>query len=214
MLSQEGGPVDRIMGNADAAWAGLEDAVGIMGTLLKNRRAGETGLAWNRPALAGPETLTVTSPAFTDGAAIPAEHAAKRIGGRETSPPLDWTPAPDGAAELLFVMEDADVPMGKPLVHSIALIAPSVEGLPAGALDIAAVPAGVTLLRPSFGRGYLGPAPIKGHGPHRYVFQLFALGGPAAADAAAASRANPRVVLAGVSSRVLARGRLTGTYER
>jgi hypothetical protein len=25
------------------------------------------------------------------------------------------------------------------------------------------------------GRGYLGQAPIRGHGPHRYVFELFAL---------------------------------------
>jgi phosphatidylethanolamine-binding protein (PEBP) family uncharacterized protein len=213
MLPQALVPVDRIMGIADATVAGLEDAVGIMGTLLRNRRAGETRLAWNMPGLAGAETLALTSPAFTDGAAIPVEHAAKRIGGRETSPPLAWTPAPDGTAVLLLVMEDADVPMGKPLVHSIALIAPSVAGLPAGALDPAAVPAGVTLLRPSFGRGYLGPAPIKGHGPHRYVFQLFALGRPAG-DAAAAARANPRAVLAGITAPVLARGRLTGTYER
>jgi hypothetical protein len=43
----------------------------ILGTLLKNRRAGEAGLVWNLPALAGPETLQLSSPAFADGAAIP-----------------------------------------------------------------------------------------------------------------------------------------------
>jgi hypothetical protein len=66
----------------------------FIGTLLKNRRAGETGLAWNLPALAGPETLHLASPAFTDGAPIPAEHAGTRVGGRETSPPLSWSAAP------------------------------------------------------------------------------------------------------------------------
>ena len=33
----------------------------IVGTLLKNRRAGEAGLAWHLPALAGPETLQLSS---------------------------------------------------------------------------------------------------------------------------------------------------------
>ena len=188
--------------------------MGIVGTLLKNRRAGEAGLAWNLPALAGPETITLTSPAFADGAPIPAEHAGKRAGGRETSPALEWVPVPDGTAELLLVMEDVDVPMGKPLVHLLALIEPTVTGLPAAALDPAAPPQGVRLLKPSFGRGYLGPAPIKGHGAHRYVFQVFALGRPAGRGESGTAQGNPRDFLATVTGPVLGRGRLTGTYER
>jgi phosphatidylethanolamine-binding protein (PEBP) family uncharacterized protein len=66
------------------------------------------------------------------------------------------------------------------------------------------------------GRGYLGPEPIKGHGPHRYVFQIFAL--PAAITSAAGGAtldtAKPRAVLAAVSGPVLARGRLDGRYTR
>jgi hypothetical protein len=64
------------------------------------------------------------------------------------------------------------------------------------------------------GSGYIGPAPIKGHGPHRYVFQLFALPAADAPDGAAAARTAPRALLAAVRGPVLARARLTGTYER
>jgi Raf kinase inhibitor-like YbhB/YbcL family protein len=186
----------------------------ILGTLLRNRRAGETGLAWNLPALAGPETLQLSSPAFADGAAIPVEHAGKRVGGRETSPPLAWSTVPAGTAELLLVAEDVDAPMGKPFVHLLALIEPPVTTLDAGALSPADAAVGVRLLKSTMGRRYVGPSPIKGHGPHHYVFQLFALAAPAAPDSTAASAASPRVLLGEVRGPALARGRLTGTYER
>lgn len=184
-----------------------------MGTLLKNRRAGETGLAWNLPALAGPETLPLSSPAFADGAPIPAGHAGKRVGGGDVSPPLSWSAVPAGTAELLLVAEDTDAPTGKPFVHLLALVEPAVTSLDAGALSPAAAAVGVRLLKSTMGRGFVGPAPIKGHGPHHYVFQLFALAAPAVADGAAANE-SPRSVLGAVRGPVLARGRLTGTYER
>ena len=186
----------------------------LLGTLLKKRRAGETGLAWNLPGLAGPDTLQLASPAFADGAPVPVEHAATRVGGRETSPPLSWSAVPAGTAGLLLVMEDADVPLGKPFVHLMAIIDPAVSELPAGALDKGTAHAGVRLLRSTLTSGYIGPAPIKGHGPHRYMFQLFALPAPVAPDEAAAARTAPRALLAAVRGPVLARARLTGTYER
>jgi Glyoxalase-like domain len=39
-------------------------AVPLLGTLLKNRRAGENNLAWNLPALAGPVVLKLRSDGF------------------------------------------------------------------------------------------------------------------------------------------------------
>ena len=39
----------------------------LLGTLLKNRRAGETHLAWNLPNLQAPELLSVTSQHFEEG---------------------------------------------------------------------------------------------------------------------------------------------------
>ena len=190
------------------------DAIGVVGVLLKNRRAGETKLAWNLPNLSAPETLVLTSGAFGDGEAIPAEHAGKRAGGRNLSPQLAWSAPPDGTTELLLVVEDADAPTPRPFVHCVALIEPQVRELPSGALAAGNPAAGVRVLRSGMGRGYLGPEPIKGHGPHHYTFQLFALATAAAGGEAAAEQAKPRALLSSVSGPVLARGRLTGVYER
>lgn len=188
----------------------------ILGTLLKNKRAGEARLAWNLPALAGPETLTLTSGDFEPGGTLPLAQAGKRAGGGNTSPALAWTGTPADTAQLLLVVEDTDSPTSAPFVHCVALLEPGLTALPAGALDAAAPAAGVRLLRSGMGRGYLGAEPVKGHGPHRYVFQLFAL--PAAlataAGGAALESAKPRAVLGAVSGPVLARARLDGFYER
>jgi Raf kinase inhibitor-like YbhB/YbcL family protein len=193
--------------------------VAILGKLLTNRRAGETGLAWNQDTLAGPEILRVSSPAFAEGGKIPSEHAGRRIGGQNISPALSWTEQPADTTQLLLFVEDVDAPTFKPFVHCVALLAPDLAaaGLPAGALDRDKPADGVTLLRAQLGSGYHGPEPIKGHGPHRYVFQVFALGTPLpeTVDGAPITRIPARRIPTLVASgSLLARGRLTGTYER
>jgi phosphatidylethanolamine-binding protein (PEBP) family uncharacterized protein len=188
----------------------------LLGRLLNNRRAGETHLAWNLPNLRGPEPLTLTSRHFGDGDAMPLEHGAKTIGGDNLSPHLAWTPPPSGTEQLLLVVEDIDVPVRKPAVHCVALIDPAAEHLDPGALNTRQPAAGVRLLRSTIGRGYHGPAPIKGHGPHRYVFQLFALAAPLdrAPGPTPVDRARPRALLPAITTPVLARTRLTGVFER
>lgn len=190
-----------------------------MGTVLRKLRAGETHLAWNLPNLAGPETMTLTSRAFADGGAIPREHAGKRAGGQNVSPELSWSAVPDGCPQLMLVIEDIDAPLPKPFVHCVALIDPSravvtQTSLEPAALSAEAPGAGVQILRSGMGRGYMGPEPIKGHGPHRYVFQLFALPKAMAVTSIALAQAKPRTVMTTASGPVLARARLTGTYER
>ncbi|MCO6009104.1 YbhB/YbcL family Raf kinase inhibitor-like protein [Actinoallomurus purpureus] len=187
----------------------------VVGKLLKNRRAGQAGLAWNSPNLAGADTLALSSPDFEHEETIPTAHAAKRAGGKDLSPALAWSPVPEGTAQLLLVIEDPDAPTAAPFVHCVALIDPSATGLAQGALDAKNPSGGVHLLRSGMGHGYLGPAPIKGHGPHRYVFQLFALAKPVTvgSSGAALDSAKPRDVLA-AAGHVLARGRLDGFYER
>lgn len=188
----------------------------ILGTLLKNKRAGEARLAWNLPALAGPEGLELRSPDFEPGGAIPQAHAGKRAGGENRSPALAWSGAPAGTAQLLLVVQDVDSPTRVPFVHCVALLEPDLAALTAGALNAESPAPGARVLRSGMGRGYLGPEPIKGHGPHRYVFQLFAL--PAALtsaeDGAPLDAAKPAAVLAAVRGPALARGRVDGLYTR
>lgn len=188
----------------------------ILGTLLKNKRAGEADLAWNLPAMAGPETLGLHSPDFEHESAIPKAHAGKRAGGENRSPALAWDGAPEGTAQLLLVVQDVDSPTRTPFVHCVALLEPDLVTLPAGALNGESPARGARVLRSGIRRGYTGPEPIKGHGPHRYVFQLFAL--PAAITSAEGGAtldaAKPKAVLAAVSGPALARGRLDGLYTR
>jgi hypothetical protein len=70
--------------------------------------------------------------------------------------------------------------------------------------------AGMRFIPGSLGhRGYAGPRPIPGHGPHRYRFLVFALDRPIPDDVATA-----KALLKQTAGHVLARGVLTGTYER
>ncbi|WP_353945301.1 YbhB/YbcL family Raf kinase inhibitor-like protein [Streptomyces sp. HUAS MG91] len=184
----------------------------LLGRLLKNHKADEAYSAWHLPGLQAPENLTLTSRDFADGAHMPVRQAAKNIGGEDVSPHLAWTAPPAGTAQLLLVMEDLDIPlMRRPLTHCVALIDPSCGELEPGALDAGRPGAGVRPLRASIGRGYHGPGPIKGHGPHRYVFLLYALGVPVG-DAAEGAR--PKALLSSLTQPPLGRARLTGTYER
>ncbi|HEY2056902.1 MAG TPA: YbhB/YbcL family Raf kinase inhibitor-like protein, partial [Amycolatopsis sp.] len=86
-------------------------------------------------AVAGPESLALTSRHFGDGEAMPLENCAKNIGGDDRSPHLAWTPPPAGTAQLLLVVEDIDVPLSKPAVHCLALIDPAAGSLEPGALN-------------------------------------------------------------------------------
>lgn len=176
---------------------------------------GRSVLAWDATNLSGAETIALSSPDFEHGGVIPAVHASPQAGGRGLSPALAWTPVPEGATQLLLVVEDPDAPMAQPFIHCLALLDASLTGLAHGALDAASPAEGVRLLRSTRGSGYIGPTPPKSHGPHRYVFQIFALAAQVGmgSKSSAAASAPPRKVLAAASD-VLSRGRLDGFFQR
>jgi Raf kinase inhibitor-like YbhB/YbcL family protein len=181
-----------------------------LGVVLRNRRAGHDTLVWARPDLQAPENFALTSPAFGHGEPIPEKHRG-RLRGANISPALNWTPPPDGTVELVLIVQDPDVPFGKPATHALAVgIDPSLSGIGENALTD---PSPVTGIRHGKGplgrRGYAGPMPIRSHGPHAYVFQLFAL------DQALSLPGSFTLdeVIAAIAGHVIGRARLDGTYE-
>lgn len=107
----------------------------VLGKLLKNRRAGQARLAWNSPNLAGTDTLALSSPDFANDGTIPTLHASKRAGGKDLSPVLTWSPAPEGTAQLLLIVEAPDAPTTAPFVHCVAVLEPAGDVLARGRLD-------------------------------------------------------------------------------
>ena len=89
--------------------------------------------AGGRPGWAGSfATLTLTSPAFADGARLPDRFTAD---GEGVSPPLIWSDPPAGTARLVLIVEDADAPTPQPLVHAIIWGSRSGCGAPSGRRD-------------------------------------------------------------------------------
>lgn len=178
-----------------------------LGRVLRGVRAGARRSPLAGGAFEAPRTITVTSTGFTDGGAMPASSAGKGVGDN-TSPPLRWTAPPPGTRQMALLIDDVDVPLPRPLVHTAAVIEPRVEGVAAGALQPGC--AGIRFLRADLGhRGYAGPRPIPGHGPHHYRFHLLALD-VTIPDTVTTAKG----LLTAMAGHVLARGTLTGTYER
>ncbi|KZM70636.1 hypothetical protein [Nocardia terpenica] len=92
----------------------------FLGKVLRNRRAGDHRLAWNRPNLSGGNTFELSSPDFAHESTLDLIHAAERVGGSDLSPALTWSGVPEGTAQLLLVLEDPDAPTPIPVVHCLA----------------------------------------------------------------------------------------------
>jgi phosphatidylethanolamine-binding protein (PEBP) family uncharacterized protein len=181
-----------------------------LGRALRNRRAGHHTLAWAHPGLQAPEDFTLTSPAFDHGSPIP-EHHRGRFFGANISPALAWTPPPAGTAELVLIVQDPDVPFAKPATHALTRgIDPALPGIPEDGLTQPSPIAGLAHGKGPLGRrGWAGPQPIPSHGPHAYVFQLFALDYRPQLP----GRFTLTEAIDAMIGHVIARARLDGTYE-
>jgi Raf kinase inhibitor-like YbhB/YbcL family protein len=189
----------------------LEKLPESVGHALINQRAGMDSVLYNelfRQRSAA--RLDLSSQAFVFNGRLPVRFTAD---GDGLSPPLSWDGVPREAESLALIVEDADSPTPHPLVHAI------VVGLLAGrgSLDEGAlnspdhVGAGVETGQNSFfRRAWLPPDPPRGHGEHRYVFQVYAL----RAGATFSEAPGRREFIATILDRAIAVGCLIGTYER
>ncbi|TMJ11296.1 MAG: YbhB/YbcL family Raf kinase inhibitor-like protein [Alphaproteobacteria bacterium] len=172
--------------------------------LLGCSDAGEAGpLAAARDETRSTATLTVSSPDFPEGGAIPLRFSAYGAG---TSPALTWTGLPAGTKALALMVEDPDASSAKPFVHWLAWnIDPASGALPEGK-----VPDNISQGRNSRGTiGWFGPRPPSTK-PHHYHFQLFALDAPVPLGPSA----DREQLLAAMKGHVLAKGETVGLFGK
>ena len=123
----------------------------------------------------GQMTLSITSPTFDDGHAIPARYTCQ---GEDISPALQWEGVPAQARSLVLIVDDPDAPDPRApkmtWVHWVLYnMPPTTTGLPEGAASDS-LPAGSAEGRNDWKRpGYGGPCPPIGR--HRYFFKLYAI---------------------------------------
>ena len=189
----------------------LEKLPESVGHALINQRAGMETVVYNQlHRVRDVPRLALTSRAFVFNARLPIRFTAD---GDGVSPPLAWDDLPADAQSLALIVEDADSPTPHPLVHAIIvnLDAGSRE-LDEGALDSPdhSGPGPAAGQNSFLQHAWLPPDPPRGHGEHRYVFQLFGLSAGATPDAALGRGAFIDLIL----DRAVAVGCLIGTYER
>ncbi|GAB3038400.1 YbhB/YbcL family Raf kinase inhibitor-like protein [Oleiagrimonas citrea] len=130
-------------------------------------------------------------------------------GGDNVSPRVHWTHAPHGARGFALTVFDPDANHGKGWWHWFVIDLPAT----ATALQEGASPrAPAHSLRNDFGtRGWGGPCPPVGDGPHHYVFTLYALD---TATLGLPANVTPAAALEAVHAHTLRRASTTFVYAR
>ncbi|RMF08000.1 MAG: YbhB/YbcL family Raf kinase inhibitor-like protein [Alphaproteobacteria bacterium] len=151
--------------------------------------------------------MVVTSGAFGAHGAIPAKHTGE---GKDVSPALAWSNAPDGTRAFAVICHDPDAPLVTPrgdygFVHWVLYNIPgSVNALAEGTTDF-------TAGKNDFGNtGYGGPMPPEGHGLHHYYFWVLALD----RDVKLEPGLTMAELLARIEPHIIGMNRLVGTYQR
>lgn len=155
-------------------------------------------------------SLSLTSPAFPDGGAIPARHSCD---GEDLSPELVFAGVPEAARSLVLIVDDPDAPdpaaPRMTWVHWVLYnLPPECTGLPEG-VTAADLPPGTRQGLNDWKRtGYGGPCPPVGR--HRYFHKLYALD-TRLPDLGEPTKAKLEQAMLG---HVLAQAQLVGTYQR
>lgn len=183
---------DRVLGRA-----GLRAVTAVAAAVA----TGGCGLLSGRTALQhnDPQIMTVTSPEFGQGRAIPRQYTCR---GRGESPPVSWSGAPQGTKTLALVVDDADAPI-TPYVYWIVFnINPLITDIQAARLP----PGSLQAVNSKGAVGYAPPCPSH---DHLYRFTIYALN----ASLLLPEGASLTAAVSDIASHALARGRLTGVIS-
>ena len=151
-------------------------------------------------------SFVLKSPAFENLGAIPRQFTCD---GKNVSPPLFWTGAPEKTRGFALVVDDPDAP-GRTFVHWVVFDLPAdATGLPEAVPTRAAIETGGQQGYNDFGNvGWGGPCPPSG--THNYVFTLLALD----ASLSLSGRVTKADLLRASQGHVLGQSRLIGRYSR
>src|SRR3954451_4415812 len=160
--------------------------------------------------------LSLTSRSFKEGDHLSLDHVLSEsfgfgCAGKNISPQLSWSGAPDGTKSFAVTCFDPDAPTGSGFWHWVVCnIPPDVRSLDAGASPDK-MPKGALEIRNDYSqRAWGGPCPPEGD-DHRYIFTVFAVGQEslqAGADTSAA------VIGFQLHFNTLAKAALTARYKR
>lgn len=130
-----------------------------------------------KKAPAGPG-LTLTTPAFADGAEIPSQFTQSVP--QPVSPQLEWKNVPPNTAAFALIAHDPDVAVQRKtddVLHWLIFNIPgSARELPEGVPAEAKLPDGTIQAKNQAGViGYRGPGAPAAGPHHHYTFELFAL---------------------------------------
>jgi len=152
--------------------------------------------------------LSIRSPAFSDGGRIPRQYTCD---GADSSPPVEWTGAPEKTRTFALVCNDPDAPRGD-WVHWVVFDLPATsKGLPENAAPNGRekLAGSGTQGRNDFGKiGWGGPCPPSGS--HRYTFRLYALD----TELGLAPEATREQLVKAMQGHVLAQAQMTASYAR
>jgi Raf kinase inhibitor-like YbhB/YbcL family protein len=189
----------------------LEKLPESVGHALVNQRAGMENVVYNLLFRERQSArIEVRSKSFVFNGCLPTRYTAD---GDGLSPSLVWDAVPQGTASVALIVEDADSPTPHPLVHAIVVGLAGMSGsIEEGALN-SPHHQGVGLetgQNSFFRQAWLPPDPPRGHGVHRYVFQVFAL----SSGEPFSEVPGRREFIEAVMDRAIGVGCLIGTYER
>ncbi len=152
-------------------------------------------------------TLSVSSPAFSSGESIPARYTCE---GENISPALNWGEAPPDTQSFVLIVDDPDAPGGT-FTHWVLFNVPvAIQALPEAVSAQEGLPQESLQIENDFGDSdYSGPCPPPGK-PHHYRFTVYALERRLELPA----DVSRKQLIAAMEGYILARGQLTGTYQR
>ena len=129
--------------------------------------------------LAGQTTFTLESKNLKGNASSLQEFNGFGCSGKNTSPHLSWSNAPQETKSFAITMYDPDAPTGSGWWHWLAFDIPNniTEILEnAGNIESGLLPAEVIQSITDYGSyGYGGPCPPENHGIHQYIITVYAL---------------------------------------